>query len=65
MQSAPSEDSDQPGHSHSFLRAGSVDSAQSGHMLRLILVFVGRTCHFVGFVVWRLIFPGVGTCTQV
>ena len=31
------------------------DSDQTGRMPRLIWVFAGRTCHFVGFVVWRLI----------
>ena len=29
---------------------------QTGWMLRLIWVFAGCTCHFVGFVVWWLIF---------
>ena len=36
------------------------DSDQTGRMSRLIWVFAGRTCHFVGFVVrqlyWTLIF---------
>ena len=30
------------------------DSNQTGRMLRLIWVFAGRTCHFVGFVMRRL-----------
>ena len=40
----------------SFLHADSEDSAQTGRMPRLIWVFDGRTCHFVGFVVRRLNF---------
>ena len=32
----------------SFLRADSEDSEQTGRMPRLIWVFAGRTCHFVG-----------------
>ena len=66
---APSEDSDQPGHppvwsvctcvqwvakGPSFLRADSEDSDQVGRMPRLIWVFAGRTCHFVGYVMRRL-----------
>ena len=39
---------------HSFLYADSEDSAQTGRMPRLIWVFAGRTCHFVGFVMRRL-----------
>ena len=39
----------------SFLHADSEDSDQSGRMPRLIWVFAGRTYHFVGFVVRRLI----------
>ena len=39
----------------SFLHADSEDSDQTGRMVRLICVFAGRTCHFVGFVVTRLI----------
>ena len=35
--------------------AHSEDSGQAGRMPRLIWVFVGRTCHFVGFVMRRLI----------
>ena len=34
----------------SFLRADSKDFDQTGRMPRLIWVFIGRTCHFVGFV---------------
>ena len=34
----------------SFLHADSEDSDQTGRMPRLIWVFAGRTCHFVGFV---------------
>ena len=37
-------------------RAHSKDSDQTGRMPRLIWVFAGRTCHFVGFVMRRLIF---------
>ena len=46
----------------SFLHADSEDSDQTGRMPRLISVFAGRTCHFVGFVMRRLIyvsFPSV------
>ena len=38
----------------SFLHADSEDSDQTGRMPRLIWVFAGRTCHFVGFVMMRL-----------
>ena len=38
-----------------FLHADSVDFDQTGRMHRLIWVFAGRTCHFVGFVMRRLI----------
>ena len=38
-----------------FLHADSEDSDQTGRMSRLIWVFAGRTCHFVGFVMLRLI----------
>ena len=38
----------------SFLHADSEDSNQTGRMPRLIWVFAGRTCHFVGFVTRRL-----------
>ena len=68
--SAPSEDSDQPGHLPSLIRAflctqwvakdpillqaDSEDSDQTGRP-RLTWVFAGRTCHFVGFVLEQLI----------
>ena len=38
-----------------FLHADSEDSDQTGRVSRLIGVFAGRTYHFVGFVVLRLI----------
>ena len=38
----------------SFLHADSEDSDQTGQMPRLIRVFAGCTCHFVGFVMRRL-----------
>ena len=38
----------------SFLHADSEDSDQTGRMPKLIWVFAGRTCHFVGFVIRRL-----------
>ena len=38
----------------SFLHADSEDSDQTGRMPRMIWVFAGRTCHFVGFVMRRL-----------
>ena len=38
-----------------FLHADSEDSDQTGRMPRLIWVFAGRTCHFVGFVMPWLI----------
>ena len=63
----PSEDSDQSGHlkesslcaqwvakDPSFLHADSDDSDQTGRMPRLIWVFAGRTCRFVGFVMRQL-----------
>ena len=37
-----------------FLHADSEDSDQTGRMPRLIWVFAGRTCHFVGSVMRRL-----------
>ena len=40
----------------SFLHADSEDSDQTGRMPRLIWVFAGRTCHFIGFVMRWLIF---------
>ena len=39
----------------SFLHADSKDSDQTGRTPRLNWVFAGRTCHFVGFVMRRLI----------
>ena len=39
-----------------FLHAVSKDSDQTGQMPRLISVFAGHTCHFVGFVMRRLKF---------
>ena len=39
----------------SFLHANSEDSDQTGRMPRLIWVFAGRKCHFVGFAIrWRI-----------
>ena len=38
-----------------FLHVESEYSVQTGRMPRLIWVFAGRTCHFVGFVMRRLI----------
>ena len=37
-----------------FLHADSEDSDQTGRMPRLIWVFAGHTCHFVGFVMRQL-----------
>ena len=37
-----------------FLHADSGDSDQTGRMPRLIWVFTGGTCHFVGFVTMQL-----------
>ena len=43
----------------SFLHADSEDSDQTGRMPRLIWVFAGRTCHFVGFVMrWLILQSG-------
>ena len=42
--------------------AHSKDSDQTGRMLRLIWVFAGCTCHFVGFVTMQLIFQSTGPC---
>ena len=39
----------------SFLHLGCEDSDQTWRMPRLIWVFAGRTCHFVGFVMRQLI----------
>ena len=63
-----------------FLHADGEDSDQTGRMPRLICVFVGRSGHFVGFVMRRLMYslqlnrlaskasltvdPGVGGSTQ-
>ena len=42
-----------------LLHADSEDSDQTGRMPRLICVFVGRTCHFVGFVMqWLILCEG-------
>ena len=41
----------------SLLHADSEDSDQAGRMPRLIWVFAGRTCHFVGFVMRQFILP--------
>ena len=43
----------------SFLHADSEDSDQTGRMPRLLWVFAGRTCHFVGFVMRRLNFVDI------
>ena len=40
----------------SFLQADSEDTDQTGRMPRLIWVFAGRTCHFVGCVTMRIIY---------
>ena len=47
-----------------FLQADSEDSDQTGRMPRLIWVLAGRTGHFVGFVVRRLMFV-CGRCLDV
>ena len=47
-----------------LLQADSEDSDQTGWMPRLIWVFAGRTCHFVGFVMRWLILISWGTCAQ-
>ena len=41
----------------SFLHVNNKDSDQTGQMPRLIWVFAGCICHFVGFIMRRLIFP--------
>ena len=41
-----------------YLHADSVDSDQTVRIPRLICVFAVRTCHFVGFVMLRLICVG-------
>ena len=72
MTCAPSEDSDQPVASAQsdqsslcaqwvaedpmFLHVDSEDSDQTGRMPRLIWVFAGHTCHFVGFLMRLLIY---------
>ena len=43
----------------SFLHTDSEDSDQTGRMPRLIWVFAGRTCHFVGFVMRWLIYQNI------
>ena len=43
----------------SFIHADSEDSDRTGRMPRLIWVFAGRSCHFVGFVMRHL---GCVTC---
>ena len=50
----------------SFLHADSEDSDQTGWMPRLIWVFAGNTCQFVGFVMRRLILKVAwdGLCTE-
>ena len=40
----------------SFLHADSKNSDETGRMPRLIWIFAGRTCHFVGFVLRQLNF---------
>ena len=70
MTCTPSVDSDQPGHLPTlisvslctqridkdprYLHAESEGSDQTGWMAKLIRVFAGRTCHFVGFVMLQL-----------
>ena len=48
-----------------FLHADSEDSNQIGRMPRLIWVFTGRTCHFVGFVMRRLTYVSQNTNSVV
>ena len=52
------------GKDPSFLDADSEDSDQTGRMPRLIWVFAGRKCHFVGFVMRRLKCFLNGKCIQ-
>ena len=40
------------------------DSDQTEQMPRLILVFTGHTCHFVGFVMMRLMYIVFNACEQ-
>ena len=47
---------------NAFLHADSEDLGQTGRMPRLIIVFAGRTCHFVDFLVTWLIF--LSTCSS-
>ena len=47
-----------------FLHADSEDSDQTERMPRLIWVFAGQICHFVGFVTWRLIMVVCLTCNH-
>ena len=42
-----------------FLHVDSEDSDQIGQIPRLIWVFAGHTCHFVGFVMRRLIYSKI------
>ena len=50
----------------SFLHADNEDSDQTRRMPRLIWVFAGRTWHFVGFVIWRLILSSlVQDCVKI
>ena len=44
----------------SFLHADSEDADQTGRTPRLIWVFAGHTCHFVGFVMRQLILRFLG-----
>ena len=58
MLCAPAKDSDQLGHEESLGPYLPIEYNtkidQSGWMPRRFRVFAGRTCHFVGFVVYRL-----------
>ena len=80
MTYAPSENSDQPGRPSSlirvfacaqwvadppFLHADIEDYDHIGRMPRLIWVFAGRTCHFVGLVMLRLIYCHVNILHQL
>ena len=48
-----------------FLHADSKDSDQTGQMPRLIWVFTGRTCHFVGFVMsWPIAVSSETLCSN-
>ena len=48
-----------------FLHADSENSDQTGWMPRLIWVFAGRRCHFVGFVMRRLKFDQRATAIKL